>query len=94
MSFKSLLSPSSHWRLALQLLINPTALASLASWIGTRTQQKGGSARLRPSYVARSRVGNGSGQWWITAALWDSVNYPLISEISIQFNKQPRSTIG
>ena len=28
---KSLLNPSSHWRLALQLLINPTGLASLAS---------------------------------------------------------------
>ena len=44
------------WRLALQLLINPTGLASLAQparWIGMCTQHRGGSARLRPSYVAR-----------------------------------------
>ena len=44
------------WQLALQLLINPTGLASPAQparWIGMCTQQRGGSKRRRPSYVAQ-----------------------------------------
>ena len=60
-NFKSLLSPSSYWRLVLQLLTNPICLA-----------MKHGS-----------RVCNGSGQLWTIMTLSDSVNYPIISEISV-----------
>ena len=43
-------------------MINPTGLASLAQqarWTGMRTQQRGGSARRRPSHVA-----------WLTCREW------------------------
>ena len=43
-----------------------------------------------------SHVGNGSGKWWMTVTLSDSVNHPLISKIveqSAKFNEQPCITI-
>ena len=35
----------------------------------------------RPSYVRSSHIGSGGRQWWMTVALSDLVNHPLISEI-------------